>query len=436
MLQLFLIRRFLMSYTLKGTPNSGLTSATLAFFIGFAAVTLTTPLVKYLNLNPIQTGNLLGIAALTGSLFRIPFAAWVESTGGKKPMLILLSLAIIGMIMFTSLLYTKSAEYLKENLWILLGAGALAGCGIATFSVGIGQTSYWFTQAQQGKALGNYAGIGNLAPGIALLLVSNIFLPYLGLKITYISWTVFLIVGTIVYAVIAQNAWYFQLKEQGASEEEAVRIANEKGQCLFPKGTVVASLKTSAKVWQTWVLVFVYFLSFGGFLALGGWFRIFFQEYYGIGPRLAGTLGAIYLIGASAIRVYGGGFSDRIGGKKAVTIFLIVTAIGALILALLGSLTMSVVGLILMTVGMGIVNAGVFKLVPAYVPHAIGGAAGWVGGLGALGGWVLPKVLSLFRTAGIEKDPGFLQGFYVFFIISIFSLLLVALLKPAKADEH
>ncbi len=424
-----------MNYTLKGTPKSGLTSATLAFFIGFAAVTLTTPLVKYLNLDPVQTGNLLGIAALTGSLFRIPFAAWVESTGGKKPMLVLLGLAIIGMIIFTTLLYTKSAEYLRENLWILLSAGALAGCGIATFSVGIGQTSYWFAQEQQGKALGNYAGIGNLAPGIALLLVSNIFLPYLGLKTTYIAWTIFLIVGTIVYAIYAQNAWFFQLKQQGASEEEAISIAKEKGQSLFPKGTVIASLKTSAKVWQTWVLVFVYFLSFGGFLALGGWFRVFFQDYYGISAQVSGTLGAIYLIGASVIRVYGGGFSDRIGGRKAVTVFLVVTAIGSLILALFSSIGMSVVGLILMTLGMGIVNAGVFKLVPAYVPHAIGGAAGWVGGLGALGGYVLPKILSLFRTAGIEKDPGFLQGFYVFFVLSILSLLLVALLKPAKASK-
>lgn len=44
--------------------------------------------------------------------------------------------------------------------------------------------------------------------------------------------------------------------------------------------------------------------------------RVFFQEYYSISAQLSGSLGAIYLIGASAVRVYGGGFSDRIGGKK------------------------------------------------------------------------------------------------------------------------
>ena len=45
----------------------------------------------------------------------------------------------------------------------------LCGCGIATFSVGTAQVSYWFPRGQQGSALGTYAGIGNLAPGHLLL---------------------------------------------------------------------------------------------------------------------------------------------------------------------------------------------------------------------------------------------------------------------------
>jgi NNP family nitrate/nitrite transporter-like MFS transporter len=48
----------------------------------------------------------------------------------------------------------------------LLALATLCGCGIATFSVGIGQVSYWFPRSEQGRALGTYAGIGNTAPGI------------------------------------------------------------------------------------------------------------------------------------------------------------------------------------------------------------------------------------------------------------------------------
>ena len=48
---------------------------------------------------------------------------------------------------------------------------------------------------------------------------------------------------------------------------------------------------------------------------------------------------------------------------------------------------------------MGLGNAAVFKMVPKYVPHAVGGASGLVGGLGALGGFVIPPVLGLFAGA-------------------------------------
>ena len=48
---------------------------------------------------------------------------------------------------------------------------------------------------------------------------------------------------------------------------------------------------------------------------------------------------------------------------------------------------------------MGLANAAVFKMVPKYVPHAVGGASGLVGGLGALGGFVIPPVLGLFAGA-------------------------------------
>ena len=51
----------------------------------------------------------------------------------------------------------------------------------------------------------------------------------------------------------------------------------------------------------------------------------------------------------------------------------------------------------LIGLGMGLANAAVFKMVPKYVPHAVGGASGLVGGLGALGGFVIPPFLGAVR---------------------------------------
>src|ERR1035437_4925042 len=82
--------------TLKGTPAQGLFGATLGFFIGFAAVALFGPTAQRfqqaMNLSPVAVGFLIAMPALSGSLLRIPFSAWVDISGGRKPFLTLLSL--------------------------------------------------------------------------------------------------------------------------------------------------------------------------------------------------------------------------------------------------------------------------------------------------------------------------------------------------------
>ena len=100
-------------YKIKGSPAQGLFGATLAFFVGLAAVALFGPtakgLAKSLNLDAISLGFLIGIPSLTGALMRIPFGAWVEETGGKLPNLILLGTALVGM---------KQVEHVRDNLTV------------------------------------------------------------------------------------------------------------------------------------------------------------------------------------------------------------------------------------------------------------------------------------------------------------------------------
>lgn len=412
-----------------GSPKRGLIGATLGFFIGFAAVTLFAPLVGYISLTPGEKGLLLAIASLTGSLLRIPFAAWVDTTGGKKPMIVLLSIALLGMIGISIMLKTLPQDQLKNNFSLLLLFGALAGCGIATFSVGIGQTSYWYSQKEQGKALGVYAGIGNLAPGIFVFLITSFLLKSIGLPNTYVLWTIMLALGILAYSLIGQNAWFFQLCKQGKNTDEAKQIAQQEyKQELFPKGTVVQSLVSSAKIWQTWIMVFVYFFSFGGFLALTNWFKVFFTDYHGFSIAAAGGMTSLYSIGASLARVGSGSIADKIGGRKITNISLIICLFGTFFLATNGNLSANIVGLLCLTLGMGVVNAGVFKMLPAFVPSAVGGAAGWVGGLGALGGFVLPLVLSRMLSTSNALDTGYLNGFYVFTVLIILSIVLVNVL--------
>ena len=73
---------------------------------------------------------------------------------------------------------------------------------------------------------------------------------------------------------------------------------------------------------------------------------------------------------------------------------------------------------------MGLQNAIVFKLLPRYVPDAVGGASGWIGGLGALGGFVIPPVMGV-ATGLVGGSVGYARGFLPFAALIAASLPVV-----------
>jgi NNP family nitrate/nitrite transporter-like MFS transporter len=423
------------SFTTIGTPVQGLTGATLGFFIGFAAVSLFGPTAKSLKgimgLGPLEVGFLVAAPSLSGSLLRIPFSAWVDTTGGKKPFLVLLLLSILGMAGLSLTLGSYYPARMTHAFYpLILLLGILCGCGIATFSVGISQVAYWYPKARQGSALGTYAGIGNLAPGIFTLLLP-FALVTMGLPRSYLAWLAFLLGGTVVYAIIGRNAWYFQMIARGAPVEEAKSASAHRGQEIFPSGNLVDSLTLSARNGKTWALVAIYFTSFGGFIAMTAWLPVYWTSFYSATPILAGGLAGIYSVVTSLVRVGGGYLSDRIGGETTGILALGTMLAGAILMTLSGDFHLSVAAEILMGIGMGVTNAAVFKLVAQEIPEAVGGAAGWVGGLGAFGGFAIPPLMG--SIVQVQGTGGYATGFAVFIGLAIVSLLLVGILKRKRA---
>lgn len=420
----------------KGSPNRGLFGATLGFFVGFAAVSLFGPAANeikdVLGLNAVEVGLLVAMPALSGSLLRVPFGAAVETTGGRKPFLILLALALVGMTGLTVLLFLVYPEHLTMGHYpVLLLLGLFSGCGIAAFSVGIAQTSYWFPQKRQGRALGAYAGIGNIAPGLFALFVPAAMFLW-GLEGAYLTWLIFLAVGSLLYFFVSLNAPYFQLRAQGVASDEARRLAREHGQELFPAESMVESLNIAARMWRTWALVVIYFLTFGGFIALTAWLPTYWREYYVTGGAVAAGLTAMYAVISSTIRVPGGVLADRLGGERTLTLFLLATLAGAVMMTVArDQFVLSIVGIVVLAVGMGVVNAAVFKLVPLYVGEAVGGGAGWVGGLGAFGGFAIPPIMGGF--VAMDGANGYATGFVIFIVLTAISLGLAYVLRRTQA---
>lgn len=428
--------------TIKGNPAQGLFGATAGFFFGFAAVALFGPTAARfedaMDLTPMMVGLLVAMPALSGSLLRIPFSAWVDSNGGRKPFLVLLTLSVVGMAGLSFIIWRYYPEGLTRAFYpLILFLGLLCGCGIATFSVGISQVSYWFSKDKQGTALGAYGGVGNLAPGLFSFILP-VALARFDLLGSYLAWLAFLIVGLGVYLAAGRNAWYFQLRKQGVDEAAARQQAGDMGQALFPSGTPLTSLRVSASVWKTWLLVLIYFSTFGGFIALTAWFPTYWTKLFDTPVFLAGALTAVYSIGASLARVGGGFIADRFGGERTLIGFALVMGVGAATLAFCTSFSGAVTGMALLSASMGVMNAAVFKLVPQEVPQAVGGAAGWVGGLGALGGFVLPPVLGAFVEA--QGEIGYARGFLVFLGLALLCLTLAAIIRqtrtPASANAE
>lgn len=421
----------------KSSPTAALVWITLAFFAGFAGVSAYGPIIAKLKqsmaLSPLLMGLLASCPALTGSLLRIPFGAMVDRMGGKKPILILLSLAAAGIAGIT-LMFTIAPVPTGAHYPFFLIFGILCGCGIAVFSVGIPSVSYWFPQKKQGSALAVYAGMGNLAPGLFAMVLPWMVVS-LGFTASYIFWfglLVFLIFFVVVYM---KDAPYFQYREMGIEiDPDALLIAC--GEELVPSGKALDSIRKAGADWRTWALTFFYFVSFGGFIALTVWLPTYWAEFFGTSLVAAGLLTALYSLSCSLLRVVGGFASDGFGGETIVLASYIMVALGAGLMVLAtGSVGIAVTGQMILALGMGFANAAVFKLVPKYSPKAVGGAAGIVGGLGAFGGFVIPPLMGFFVK--VKGTAGYPQGFLVFLILALLSLIIFAVLHryaPMRAQ--
>ncbi len=409
--------------SIRGSRSQALELATLGFFGGFAGVAIFGPLVpkftELLGLSPFEAGILASIPALTGSLLRIPFGAAVDRVGGKLPFVTLLALTNFGVVGLLVLLATSYPDSMAGTYPILLLLGALIGCGIATFSVGIAQVSYWFPRKDQGGALGVYAGLGNTSPGLSTMALP-IAVGSMGILGAYSVWFAILLGITLVYALFIRDAPWFQLRAQGETVEPG-RAADLGGSELIPGGSAVAGLKRAAAIPGTWALVFFYFLSFGGFLAFTSWLPTFWHEMYGSTLRDAGLLTASFSLLSALIRVPGGLLSDRISIRFALPGNFLLMLAGTLVLAFSGSFWLSLAATLVVGAGMGLQNAIVFKLLPSYVPDAVGGASGWIGGLGALGGFVIPPVMGI-ATGMMSGPDAFARGFLPFALLTVFAL--------------
>lgn len=155
---------------------------------------------------------------------------------------------------------------------------------------------------------------------------------------------------------------------------------------------VVQLIRKRSAYW----LCFLYAVTFGGFVGLCSLLPLLLYEVYRIDAIQAGALAALCGLMGSLIRPIGGHVADRQGGLRTLYYVLPVIA-GAVVAIISPSRTTAIVMMVVSTAAMGFGNGVIFQLVAEWFPADIGLASGVVGASGAIGGFLLPILISTVK---------------------------------------
>ena len=357
------------------SPKLQLTLSTGAFalcFAVFGTMSAMMPILsKQMHLTSVQKSIAVALPVLLGSLGRIPLGMLTDRFGGRVVFSVVMLFSII-----PAFLMGNVADYLHLLLY-----GFFIGIALASFSVGVGFVSGWYSAERQGFALGIY-GAGNIGQSLAAF-GSPIIAAAAGLRWGFWTFGVLLTIWLLVFAVMARNA----------PRRGAVKSLHD----------IIRPLRDG----RSWILSLYYFLTFGGFVAMGVYLPIFLTEMFKLTPQDAGLRTAGFVVLATTMRPVGGILSDKLGGRAILKWVFPFTALMAIFLACPMMVTFTI-GALGMAAAIGLGNGAVFKLVPEYFPDSVGSVTGLVGAAGGLGGFFPPLLLGFFKQETGSFVPGFI----------------------------
>jgi NNP family nitrate/nitrite transporter-like MFS transporter len=191
---------------------------------------------------------------------------------------------------------------------------------------------------------------------------------------------------------------------------------------------------------DTWVIMLVYSITFGGFVGMSSYVSLLLTTQYQITKVDAGFIMALLSLTGAMIRPVGGLIADRLSGVRVLLVLLV--AICGLNFAF-AMLMPPLAGGIALLVGLyfcfGLGNGATFQLVPHRWKGKTGMMTGIIGAAGGIGGFYLPVIMGIAR----ESTGSYQLGFVTFAFIAAVAFALVATLHrqwvawalPAESDQ-
>lgn len=395
-----------------------LSITTFALTMCFIAWFLPSALVPKLNAIgfAFTKGQLYWMAAmpgLSGGALRILWMILPPIMGTRKMVALTTALLVVPLVGWAMAVQDPNTPY-----WALLALSFLAGIGGGAFSGFMPSTSYFFPKRMSGTALGLQAGIGNLGVSIVQLLT-----PFL------IGFA--LLGGPQVLKMAGKperEVWY---QNAGLVWVPFVLVGALLAWFLLKSVPIKANIRQQFDIFSntdTWLMTFLYIMTFGTFSGLSAQFALLSNNLYGSGNAaiVSGTGQAAqvliegYQVPDPATFVFWGAMvgavarfafaplTDKMGGAiwTLISGLGLVVSIAFTITALTPDVTSAATleagftkffwGMLAIFLFAGIGNASTFKQMPMiFEPRQAGGVIGWTSAIAAFGPFLFGVGLSL-----------------------------------------
>jgi NNP family nitrate/nitrite transporter-like MFS transporter len=424
----------------------------LAFFVSFVVWFNHAPLMvsirETFQLTPEQVGAILVLNVALTIPARIAVGVLVDRIG---PRLSYSGILVVSGLLCLLFAFATSFEMLALARFLLgfVGAG---------FVVGIRMISEWFPARQMGLAQGVYAGLGNFGSAAAAFLMPALAAAIGGA----VSWRYAIAITSvmaIVYGVIyylsvtdtPKGSTYFSPKKTGAMEVTSrgdfvlyilvqapmfLALGVLAWQLGFGKLRLLSDSATYAawgvlaalylyQVQQIWrinrqiftepvpeihryrfaqvaVLCLMYFVSFGGELAVVSMLPLYFKDTFQLSLQHAGLVGGLFAGTAFFTRPLGGWLSDKIGRKTALLIVLAGMVAGYSAMSTMDTdkgLWYAIPVMLATSVFVNGANGTVYAVLPIIKRRLTGQIAGIAGAYGNVGSVVFLLILSFTAPA-------------------------------------
>jgi NNP family nitrate/nitrite transporter-like MFS transporter len=341
------------------------------------------------HLSPAQTGLMIATPTMAGALMRFPLGVLSQYIGRKSAAIVEMS-AIV-----TALLY---GFFLVHSFHTVLAMGVLLGLAGASFGVALSLGSGWYPKKYKGLAMG-IAGAGNSGTAIAALFAPRLAMHY-GWQHVYGFAAIMMMLPLLVMILFA--------KEPPDIEHQSLA---QHLKCLVEK--------------DGWYFNLVYIITFGGFIGLATFLPTFYVSQFHMTKVQAGTFTVFATLTGSATRVLGGWLADKIGGITTLSVIFLIAIAGIFGLTAAPSLTLTTALFMLCFAALGAGNGATFQMVPLRWPTTTAIAGGMIGEIGALGGSILPIVLSQSR----QHTGSYRIGFIAYAALALAILLMLRLVS-------